>query len=130
MTHIFYILISIMTVMELMKFSAADQLYKRMSEYRHIDQLEALRYLKAHPTFLAVNFYEMFGLTVMFAGLACSQWPCFLVVLLLSFSRFQRLGAWAVRFDCMFTVAIFIFAIINKYHLHLNWAQVITGIIN
>lgn len=130
MTHLFYALISAMTVLELFKFPVAERLHKRVSEWRRIDQSDAARYMAAHPILYAVTAYNLFGLTVLFAGLASSQWPCFLAVLLLSFSRFQRLGVWAVRLDCMFTVAIFIFAIINKYHLHLNWAQVITGIIN
>lgn len=128
MTHLFYVLISAMVVAELLRFSAADLLHKRMSEYRQIPRSDASRYLKAHPTFLGVLFYDLFGLIVMFTGLASSQWLCFLAVILLSFSQFQRLGTWAVRLDCLLTVAIFVLAIINKYHLHLDWVQVIINI--
>ena len=50
-------------------------------------------------------------------GLFSSQWICFLVVLAMSFSRIQKLGAWAIFLDSLVTVIIYTFAILNAYHL-------------
>lgn len=49
-----------------------------------------------------------------------SQWVLFLAVMALSLSRFQRLGSWAVCIDSIITVAIYLFSIINTYHLHIE----------
>ena len=45
------------------------------------------------------------------------QWVCFLIVLAMSFSQTQKLGAWAVFLDSLVTVIIYTFAILNSYHL-------------
>lgn len=42
------------------------------------------------------------------------------MVIVLSLSRFQRLGSWAVLLDSIITTAIYLFAIINTYHLHIE----------
>ena len=40
--------------------------------------------------------------------------------MVLSLSRFQRLGSWAVCIDSIVTAVIYLFAIINAYHLHIE----------
>lgn len=50
-------------------------------------------------------------------GLFSSQWMCFLVVLAMSFSQIQKLGAWAIFLDSLVTIIIYTFAILNAYHL-------------
>jgi hypothetical protein len=60
---------------------------------------------------------DTIGLLLLGMGLFSSQWVCFLVVLVMSFSQIQKLGAWAVFLDSLVTIIIYAFAILNAYHL-------------
>lgn len=71
----------------------------------------------AHPWLHVALFMDTIGLLLLVMGLFSSQWVCFLVVLVMSFSQIQKLGAWAVFLDSLATVIIYAFAILNAYHL-------------
>ncbi|RGS10627.1 hypothetical protein DWY14_00360 [Phocaeicola plebeius] len=71
----------------------------------------------AHPWLHVALFMDTIGLLLLVMGLFSSQWVCFLVVLVMSFSQIQKLGAWAVFLDSLVTVIIYAFAILNAYHL-------------
>lgn len=71
----------------------------------------------AHPWLHVAFFMDTIGLLLLGMGLFSSQWICFLVVLVVSFSQIQKLGAWAVFLDSLVTVIIYAFAILNAYHL-------------
>ena len=71
----------------------------------------------AHPWFHVALFMDTLGLLLLGIGLFSSQWVCFLVVLAMSFSRIQKLGVWAIFLDSLVTVIIYVFAILNAYHL-------------
>lgn len=71
----------------------------------------------AHPWLHVAFFMDTIGLLLLGMGLFSSQWVCFLVVLVMSFSQIQKLGAWAVFLDSLVTVIIYAFAILNAYHL-------------
>ena len=71
----------------------------------------------AHPWLHVAFFIDTIGLLLLGMGLFSSQWVCFLVVLIMSFSQIQKLGAWAVFLDSLVTVIIYAFAILNAYHL-------------
>lgn len=71
----------------------------------------------AHPWLHVAFFMDTIGLLLLGIGLFSSQWVCFLVVLAMSFSQIQKLGAWAVFLDSLVTVIIYAFAILNAYHL-------------
>lgn len=58
---------------------------------------------------------DTIGLLLLVMGLFSSQWVCFLVVLVMSFSQIQKLGAWAVFLDSLVTVIIYAFAILNVW---------------
>lgn len=62
-------------------------------------------------------FMDTIGLLLLGMGLFSSQWVCFLVVLVMSFSQIQKLGAWAVFLDSLVTIIVYAFAILNAYHL-------------
>lgn len=72
-------------------------------------------YLMAHPWLHVALFMDTVGLLGI--GVFSSQWVCFLVVLTMSFSQIQKLGAWAIFLDSLITVIIYVFAILNAYHL-------------
>ena len=71
----------------------------------------------AHPWLHVAFFMDTIGLLLLGMGLFSSQWICFLVVLGMSFSQIQKLGAWKVFLDSLVTVIIYAFAILNAYHL-------------
>lgn len=71
----------------------------------------------AHPWLHVALFMDTIGLLLLGIGLFSSQWICFLVVLAMSFSQIQKLGAWAVFLDSLVTVIIYAFAILNEYYL-------------
>lgn len=71
----------------------------------------------AHPWLHVALLMDTTGLLLLGIGLFSSQWICFLVVLAMSFSRIQKLGAWAIFLDSLVTVIIYVFAILNVYHL-------------
>jgi len=70
-----------------------------------------------HPWLHVALLMDTIGLLLLGMGLFSSQWICFLVVLAMSFSRIQKLGAWAVFLDSLITIIIYVFAILNVYHL-------------
>ncbi|WP_302562853.1 hypothetical protein [Phocaeicola coprocola] len=71
----------------------------------------------AHPWLYVALLMDIVGLLLLGMGLFSSQWVCFLVVLAMSFSQIQKLGAWAVFLDSLITIIIYVFAILNAYHL-------------
>ena len=50
----------------------------------------------AHPWLHVAFFMDTIELLLLVMGLFSSQWVCFLVILVMSFSQTQKLGAWAV----------------------------------
>lgn len=71
----------------------------------------------AHPWLHVALLMDTFGLLLLGIGLFSSQWVCFLIVLVMSFSQIQKLGVWAVFLDSLVTVIIYVFAVLNAYHL-------------
>lgn len=71
----------------------------------------------AHPWLHVAFFMDTIGLLLLGMGLFSSQWVCFLIVLAMSFSQIQKLGAWAVSLDSLVTIIVYAFAILNAYHL-------------
>ena len=82
-----------------------------------LDKTSKRWYLMAHPWLHVAFFMDIAGLLLLGVGLFSSQWVCFLVVLVMSFSQIQKLGAWAVFLDSLVTIIVYAFAILNAYHL-------------
>lgn len=124
MKHIFFLFVGLLALYEIMKALNCKKVYSRVTEYNRLSKdkdkgkIEAC--LKEHPLLLLMSGLDIFGWITLMAGLMTSQWVLFLAVMALSLSRFQRLGSWAVCIDSIITVAIYLFAIINTYHLHIE----------
>lgn len=82
-----------------------------------LDKTSKRWHLMAHPWLHVAFFMDTIGLLLLGMGLFSSQWICFLIVLAMSFSQTQKLGAWAVFLDSLVTVIVYAFAILNAYHL-------------
>lgn len=117
MKHVFYTLIIIQALYELAKLFRCKSLYRHVKVFQKLDKASKRWYLMAHPWLHVAFFMDTIGLLLLGMGLFSSQWVCFLVVLIMSFSQIQKLGAWAVFLDSLVTVIIYAFAILNAYHL-------------
>lgn len=119
MKHIFFLFVGILALYEIMKALNCKRVYSHI-RILHSPKEDNNTYLKKHPMLLLMSILDLFGWITLIAGLMTSQWVLFLAVMALSLSRFQRLGSWAVCIDSIITVAIYLFAIINTYHLHIE----------
>lgn len=117
MKHVFYALIIIQALYELAKLFRCKSLYRHVKVFQKLDKASKRWYLMAHPWLHVAFFMDTIGLLLLGMGLFSSQWVCFLVVLIMSFSQIQKLGVWAVFLDSLVTVIIYAFAILNAYHL-------------
>lgn len=117
MKHVFYALIIIQALYELAKLFRCKSLYRHVKVFQKLDKASKRWYLMAHPWLHVAFFMDTIGLLLLGMGLFSSQWVCFPVVLIMSFSQIQKLGAWAVFLDSLVTVIIYAFAILNAYHL-------------
>ena len=115
MKHIFYALIILQALYELVKLFRCKSLYQHVRAFRRLDNTSKRWYLMAHPWFHIALLMDTVGLLLLGMGLFSSQWICFLVVLAMSFSQIQKLGAWAVFLDSVITVIIYTLAILNTY---------------
>lgn len=117
MKHVFYALIILQALYEFAKLFRSKTLYRHVKVFQRLDKASKKWYLMAHPWLHVALFMDTLGLLLLGIGLFSSQWVCFLVVLAMSFSRIQKLGAWAIFLDSLVTVIIYTFAILNAYHL-------------
>ena len=122
MKHIFFLLVGFLAFYEIMKALNCKKVYSHIREYIRLskDKKRQAEYYKTHPALIVMAFIDVLGWCILIVGLMTSQWVLFLAVMALSLSRFQRLGSWAVLLDSIITVAIYLFAIINTYHLHIE----------
>lgn len=117
MKHVFYALIILQSLYELAKLFRSKTLYRHVKVFQKLDKTSKRWYLMAHPWLYVALLMDTVGLLLLGMGLFSSQWICFLVVLAMSFSRIQKLGAWAIFLDSLVTVIIYVFTILNAYHL-------------
>ena len=117
MRHVFYSLIILQALYELVKLFRCKSLYRHVKSFQKLDKTSKRWYLMAHPWLHVALLTDTFGLLLSGIGLFSSQWVCFLIVLAMSFSQIQKLGAWAVFLDSLVTVIIYVFAVLNAYHL-------------
>lgn len=124
MKHLFFLFVGLFAVYETLKAFCCKKLYTHRREYRLLvkkdDKSLIEAFFKAHPKVTLASIFDLGELIMCISGLMTSQWILFISVMLLSISRFQRLGSWAVCIDCAITTLIYLFAIINTYHLHIE----------
>ena len=111
MKHVFYALIILQALYELAKLFRCKSLYRHVKVFQRLDKTSKRWYLMAHPWLHVALFMDTVGLLLLGIGLFSSQWVFFLAVLAMSFSRIQKLGAWAIFLDSLVTVIIYVFAI-------------------
>lgn len=116
MTHVFYIITVLMGIFELMKMLKCRTLFYECRKINRMNKRDRSLYLRYNPDYAALLSAEVVEFVFCFIGLLSSQWFAFAFIILLSFSRFKRLGTWALAIDNLFCICAFLFAAINKYH--------------
>lgn len=116
MRYAFYALIITQALYEFAKLFRCKSLYHHVKVFQKLDKTSKRCYL-AHPWLHVAFFMDTIGLLLLGIGLFSSQWVCFFVVLAMSFSQIPKLGAWAVFLGSLVAVIIYVFAILNAYHL-------------
>lgn len=125
MKHIFYLIVGILALYEAMKALNCKRVYVRTNEFTRLkNKQEKEKYISEHPLVAMMGLIDTLGWITLIGGLMTSQWFLFLAVMVLSLSKFQRLGSWAVCIDSIVTFAIYMFAVINTYHLHIEYGTI------
>ena len=117
MKHVFYILVFLQVFYETAKIFGCRKLYRETEAMKAMDNTAREWYLWANPFLGIALILDAIGLATLVAGLCTSQWYLFLLVLALSFCRFQKFGAWAILLDSIVTIVIYIYAFMDAYNL-------------
>lgn len=118
MTHIFYLLLFIFIYYEISVIGNAERIVKRVEEYKNTPKDEKLEYLSQNNSLVSYFIFNLFYFSYVFVGLFTSQWWLFLTIIAMSFIPKKK--PLARKIDAIVTVAILLFILINKYHLHIN----------
>ena len=128
LTTIFYALVSICFAFEITKLSNIDEIYiarKELDRKGKLKSLEGVEYSRQEKFFLNFNMLEI---VVCIVGLFSSQWILFLFIIINSIivSKFTKeninnevLFKKIMILDSIISSMIFLFIILNKYHLNL-----------
>lgn len=118
MTHIFYLLLFIFIYYEISVIGNAERIVKKQEEYKSLPKDDKLEYLSKNFSLVAYSAFNVFYLLYVFVGLFTSQWWLFLTIIAMSFIPKKK--PLARKIDAIVTMAILLFILINKYHLHIN----------
>lgn len=117
MKHVFYILVFLQIIYEMVKVFGCRKLHRETEAMEAMDKTAREWYLWANPILGIALILDAVGMATLVMGLFTDQWYLFLLVLVLSFCRFQKFGAWAVCLDSIVTIVIFIYAFMDAYNL-------------
>lgn len=117
MKHVFYILVFLQIIYETARIFGCRKLHSETEAMERMDKTAREWYLWANPFLGITLILDAIGLATLVMGLFTSQWYLFLLVLVLSCSRLQKLGAWAICLDSIVTVVIYIYAFMDAYNL-------------
>lgn len=117
MKHVFYILVFLQIIYETVKVFGCRKLYRETEAMEAMDKAAREWYLWANPYLGIALILDVIGMATLVMGMFTYQWYLFLLVLILSCSRFQKLGAWAVCLDSIVTIVIYIYAFMDAYNL-------------
>ncbi len=117
MTHLFYITTAVLALFELMKMFKCRTLFHEDRTVRRMNKKDRKMYLEYNPDYEALSIAERAEFIFCFIGLASSQWFAFAFVILIAFSKFNRLGSWALAIDNLLCASAFMLVVINKYYL-------------
>ncbi len=114
MEHVFYLLVSFFLAFEILSLFAVKKIHASVNKYRDLSNVQDMS--ATFATYVVVNVIYFLACIV---GLMSSQWVCFILILILSlFSK--RHIVWRI-IDCLISIMILLFVILNKYHFHIDF---------
>lgn len=117
MKHVLYILVFLQIIYETVKVFGCRKLHRETEAMEAMDKAAREWYLWANPILEIALIFDAIGLATLVMGLCTDQCHLFLLVLMLSFCQFQKLGAWAICLDSIVTIVIYIYAFMDAYNL-------------
>jgi hypothetical protein len=111
------------------------QFQQKYREARKISREEALRYEAEYVALLQEYKYDLLLAIWVFVGLLSSQWLIFLVMILLDLfiiNPIKRVASQetlikVVFWDSLLSCLLGILILVNKYHLHINFFEILFG---
>lgn len=117
MKHVFYILVFLQIIYEMVKVFGCRKLHRGTEAMNGMDETARKWYLWANPYLGIALILDVIGMATLVMGMFTSQWYLFLLVLVLSFCQLQKFGAWGICLDSILTIVIYIYAFMNAYNL-------------
>ena len=118
MTHIFYLLLFIFIYYEIWVIGNAKRLSEKIKEYKSIPEEGQTEYISKNSHLLTWALFNVFYFFYVFIGMFTSQWWLFLTIIAMGFIPKKK--PLARKIDAIVAMAILLFILINKYHLHIN----------
>lgn len=121
MEFLFYIWATIALIWEMMAFSSSKKVasFKANMIKASENDTEKTDSMKAYSLFSILYF--MWSLV----GLFTSQYLIFLILILIAFLPKKK--AWTIRLDALVSIILLLLVIMNKYHWHIDFTQVLFG---
>lgn len=111
MDSFFYIAVLLCITIEFIKIGDMREVVKIVKQYRQDKQKS--------DEFQFLAWTDLFYMATCMIGLVTFQWYLFVSILILSLIP-KRGFIWAYYIDSILCLTILLFALLNKYHFHLN----------
>lgn len=123
-TNVFYIMVIFCLIIEFITLFNMKEITYGLSRYSKLNK-EYNGHIprdKIGSGFILHQVCNIFYFVICIIGIISSQWICFLAIIIQSISigRFRRKHIIIRYFDSILSILILLFALINKYHLHIN----------
>lgn len=123
MKTIFYVIVALLLVYELIVLMNIKTVFKSVQKYRNIskDLKRTSRKVEAgeySQTFLLFSIFNIFYFIFTIIGFMSSQWILFALLFILSIIPKNYISLRYI--DSIISISILVFILLNKYHLHIN----------
>lgn len=126
MEYIFYSFVAMFLIMEILCLTQEKRIHQAHKEYKKQEKEYGFGKVPCsvmNKNLVALNIANFVYAIFMFIGLMSSQWLSFSIVILLAF--IPKKWLWWRYVDGIITIIILLFAIINKFHFHIDVLQFI-----
>lgn len=118
METIFYLLVVSFLAFEIVCLYSMEKVHKGVLKYKGVTDPQQFSAL-----FIAFIMFNWVYLYLCVVGLMSSQWICFAALILMSFVPKHKI--WWRYTDSVLSIAILVFIILNKYHLHIKLTELL-----
>lgn len=118
METIFYFFVVGFLAFEIICLCSMERVHKGVLKYKGVTDLKQISTL-----FVVFTMFNWVYLLLCLVGLMSSQWICFAALVLMSFVPKHKI--WWRYTDSVLSIAILVFIILNKYHLHIKLTELL-----